>query len=417
MKKRNWRRLDNTAKLFSLDNINNTSIFRYSVVLHEKISVKILKKAILKSLNDFPCFRVKRDSGLFWDYLDYNSKSIIIKEENEIPCKHIDFKKNNDFLFKVTYYNKKINIDFFHVLTDGVGAISFFKSVVYYYLNIKYGLCHIEKNNINYKDYTLEFYDKKYLEKREYKPTYKFSGFASNRVNNTYHYTLNLNEIKSVCKNNNVSITEYLLSIYMYSLYLSIYNKKSEKEIHVMVPINLRTHYNVETMSNFFTYMSIYSDFVGKKDICFEDVLKQVKKEFNTKYSHDKIKSYLACDVNIGMNISIRLIPLFLKKFAMKFVESLRASSTILSNVGIIDVDKKYKKYIDNIYMLVMPNKIQRIKCSVCSYDSNLNITINSCINDLYFERVFYNMLCDKFNYVKINGNDDKRIGYVSKKG
>ena len=66
--------------------------------------------------------------------------------------------------------------------------------------------------------------------------------------------------------------------------------------------------------------------------------------------------------------------------------------------------------------MLVMPNKIQKIKCSVCSYENNLNITFNSCINDLFFEKTFYNILCEKINNVKINGNDEKRINYVSKK-
>ena len=40
-----------------------------------------------------------------------NEKRIIIQEENEIPCEHINFKKNNDYLFKVTYFERKINID------------------------------------------------------------------------------------------------------------------------------------------------------------------------------------------------------------------------------------------------------------------------------------------------------------------
>ena len=30
--------------------------------------------------------------------------------------------------------------------------------------------------------------------------------------------------------------------------------------------------------------------------------------------------------------------------------------------------DVKYKEYIENTFMLVMPNRLQKIKCSICSY-------------------------------------------------
>ena len=41
-----WRKLDNVAKIFSLDDKNNTNIFRYSVVLKEDIDVNVLKSAL-----------------------------------------------------------------------------------------------------------------------------------------------------------------------------------------------------------------------------------------------------------------------------------------------------------------------------------------------------------------------------------
>ena len=64
-----------------------------------------------------------------------------------------------------------------------------------------------------------------------------------------------------------------------------------------------------------------------------------------------------------------------------------------VSNIGVIEFESKYNKYIDNVLMLVMPNKLQKIKCSICSYEDNLNITINSNINDLRFEKIFYELL------------------------
>ena len=52
-------------------------------------------------------------------YLEVNEKSPIVSIENEYPFKKINTRKNNDYLFKVTYFENKINIDFFHALTDG----------------------------------------------------------------------------------------------------------------------------------------------------------------------------------------------------------------------------------------------------------------------------------------------------------
>ena len=146
--KKDWRRLDNVAKVFSLHSKNNTNVFRYSVILKEEIDSKILEKALNKTLNAYRAFKVKISSGFFWNYLEINNKKIIIEEESEIPCKRIDFEKNNDYLFKVTYYKNKINLDIFHVLTDGTGAIKFLKSIIYNYLSLKHNILYKQNEEV-----------------------------------------------------------------------------------------------------------------------------------------------------------------------------------------------------------------------------------------------------------------------------
>ena len=65
-----------------------------------------------------------------------------IKEQIEIEknksVKTINFGKNNNYLFKVTYIGNKINLDVCHILTDGIGATIFLKGIIYNYLNLKY---------------------------------------------------------------------------------------------------------------------------------------------------------------------------------------------------------------------------------------------------------------------------------------
>lgn len=391
-----WRKLDNTAKIFSLDDKRNTSIFRLSALIKDDIDKNILYKATVKSLEEYPAYKVKIGSGMFWNYLEYNEKDIVIEPETMTPCEHYDFEKNNDYLFKVTYFKNKINLDIYHVLTDGTGSINFFKILIYNYLELKYKIkSNRKKETIGYEDYTLKFYDSKYKLNTEFKAAYQLPGKIDKKKNYTYHYTVSVKDIKKECKKYNVTITEYLTAIYIYALYFTLYKRDSNKEISIIIPINLRPYYNVDTSSNFFTYFNVITNLTEKDEVTFEEIINHVHNEFKSKLTEDHVKEYFARDVRLGMNIPIRLVPLQVKKAFIKFMGTLvtKASTTILSNIGIIDIDSKYEEYIENIYVLVIPNKVQKIKCTICSYKDNLNITMNSLINDREFEELFYYLL------------------------
>lgn len=410
LQKKEWRRLDNVAKAFSLHSKNNINVFRYSVILKEKIDKEILEKALYKTLDTYKAFKVKNSSGFFWNYLEINNKKIIVEEESEIPCKRIDFEKNNDYLFKVTYYKNKINLDIFHVLTDGTGAIIFLKSIIYNYLSLKHNIKfdkEIKGEGIYYEDQYLKNYDKNIKVESDLENAFLIEGKVNKNINNTYHYIININDIKKVSKKYNVTITEYLTAVYIYSIYSSIYNKKTNKEIIVEVPINLRNYYNVNTLSNFFVCMNINPKIIKNKYFTLEEIINSVHNEFKEKNVDYKVKSYLTRDVNLGMNVYIRLVPLFIKKLFIKYLGNLfsRSATSTLSNVGPIKIDEKYKKYIENILVLVMPGDIQKIKCTICSFEENLNVTINSNIDDLNFERVFYKTLKNQINNIKIKSN------------
>lgn len=405
-----WRKLDNTAKIFSLSVDDDMSVFRLSALLKDKIKEDLLKRAVIKALEDYPEYRVKLGSGLFWNYLDFNNKGPVVEEEDDIPCANINFRKNNNYLFKVSYYKNKINLDIYHVLTDGTGAITFFKSLIYHYIDLRYDLKHEkeEKVDIGTKDQYLKYYEKEYSRGSDLKPAYIIPNKVNNKINNTYHYTISIKEMKKICKKNKVTITEYIAALYVYSLYRAFWNKESKKEISVSIPINLRKHYEDETLSNFFTYTNIVSNFIGKDNVSFEDVLKQVKSEFLNKLNSEKIREYLARDVKLGMNLSIRLVPLFAKKIFIKYIGFMVTNSATsrLSNIGIIDFKEEYKKYIDNVLVLVLPNKVQKVKCTVCSYEDKLNITMNSNINDEVFENIFLDLLNNSIKDVKVESNN-----------
>ena len=70
------------------------------------------------------------------------------------------------------------------------------------------------------------------------------------------------------------------------------------------------------------------------------------------------------------------------------------------------DSFEKDKKYINNILALVIPDRNQKIKCTICSYNDKLNITINSNIEDFIFQKTFYKLLQDEIKDVNIESNN-----------
>ena len=62
----NWRRLDNSAKLFPImSNKKFSSVFRISAILYEEINEDILKIATENAVNKFISYKVKLKKGFF----------------------------------------------------------------------------------------------------------------------------------------------------------------------------------------------------------------------------------------------------------------------------------------------------------------------------------------------------------------
>ena len=404
-----WRKLDNTAKIFSMEDYTNNNTFRLSVVLKEKINPSYLKDAVIRTLIDYPSYKVKIRAGFFWNYFEKNDNDVIIEEENEMPCESINFVMNNDYLFKVTYFDKKINVDMCHMLTDGMGGTIFIKSIIYNYLNIVKDM-NIKIEDKYYdagygRDQYLRRYDKSMFSVDKSKNIFLIKDKYDINVNKTYHYIISVNDIKEVSKKYGVSITVLLTSLYVLALYNTVYDKKSNKDIYINVPVDMRKHFNVYAFSNFFTCMDIKAN-INRCDVDFESVLEQIKNEFSSKLKIENLKGYLSRDVKLGTNVAIRLVPLFIKKPVMKVLEKVvRRSTTTMSNIGIFKVDERYEKYIDNVLVVVNPGNIQKVKCTVCSFMDKLNVTINSNLNDDKFEKEFNRLLEEYIGKIKLESN------------
>ena len=411
-----WRRLDNSAKIFPISaGKKYSTVFRLSVVLKEKVNPEILKKAVNKALEQYEFFKVSLKSGFFWNYLEYNAKEPIIEEEKDYPCKYIEPKENNNYLFKVTYFDQKINIDIFHSLTDGNSGVMFFREIIYNYIELSHKeefqeeLRIKRKIDVSAEDSYIKNYNKKAKGNNSPKKAYKLAGKKIKLgAISAIHEIINLNELKQEAKNNSATITQYLTAVLIYSIYKANYLKnKGKKPIKVCIPVNLKKYFPSKTMSNFFSYITVEAEMQKDNLDTFDKILEFVKKEFKEKLAEEEIIKTMSANVKLGTNFFIKAIPLFLKKpiVRLSYLEIRKYTTITYSNIGRIGIIGKYKNYIKYFLMLIAPENVEKIKCSSCTFENKMVFTFTSILNDNNIEKGFYNFLKEKGINVEIESN------------
>ena len=420
MKKENklyWRRLDNSAKIFPISaGKKYSTVFRFSAVLKEEIDPESLKQAVILAIKKYKSFKVRMKLGVFWNYFEDNPKDPIIEEEKDYPCKYIDYKRNNNYLFKVTYYDQKINIDIFHSLTDGNNGNLFFREIIYNYIELTHPkefeeeLRTTRKVEYTTEDSYMKNYDKSAKSNNSSKKAYALKGEKIRLTAvSAIHEIIDTNELKALCKKEDCTITQYLSAVLIYSIYEENYKKNNgEKPIKLCIPVNLKKYFpNSQTISNFFSYITLEAEMKKENLNTFEKILDFVKKDFKKRLTEEEIIKTMSGNVKLGNNPFIRVVPLFLKKAIVRlsYLEIRKYTTTTFSNVGRIGIIGKYKPYIEYFLMLIAPEPVEKIKCSACTFEDKMVFTFTSILNDNSIEKRFYEFLKEQGIKVEIESN------------
>lgn len=103
----------------------------------------------------------------------------------------------------------------------------------------------------------------------------------------------------------------------------------------------------------------------------------------------------IAYNVSNQKNYALRVVPLFLKKPAIKLVYlmSAKATTTTITNMGQMMVDEAYRPYIKRFQIILSPSAGQNTKATVCSYGDELTFTFSSLLKDTSVQKVFLEVL------------------------
>jgi len=398
-----WRKLDNTAKLFPvMANKHRTNVYRIAVTMKEDIDGEILNQALKEILPWFEAFKVRLRKGFFWPYFEDNNRPVVVTKEDTWPCQYINPQSGDRYMFRVSYYKKRINLEVFHAITDGLGAVNFLKELTYCYLDIKNGRtfkpngagipssdCYhaLEDSYVkNYKELTAKSYSKeKAFQIKEDRLPYG--------VINVMHGHLDSGAMKRVCKEKNASTTQILATMLIYTIYQEYWrNSKSKNAIALNLPVNLRNFFNSETTMNFFAVTNIRFQ-PGREEACFDQILQEVKRQMTEKITKERMEELISYNVGYEKKLT-KYAPLFLKEIVTKMIYgfSEKSYTMTLSNLGKVQILPEYEQEIESFYGLMGVGKGQPLKCTVITYKNDLVVTLASAFESTYLQRGFFRL-------------------------
>jgi len=375
--------------------------------LNEPVQEAILNQALEKTLNEFPVFRSVLRKGLFWYYLETTSKQAAAHIEDRSPCSPLYDSNRRSFLFDVSYYQNRINLEVHHALTDGVGAKMFITTLVCYYLKA----AHPEKlkgitvqagydSSIEERldDSFSRYYDNKEKSDEEIeqvkKPRFAFRlrgpRLSENRIK-VIEGRFPVAEVKKKAKEYNVSVTIYLTALILSSIGDSMTVREKRKPVGMMVLVNLRSFFKSDSVRNFFATINVSYDF-GKGSGTFEDILQTVEHCFKVELTEANMRRNLNRQGAIGNHMIARFVPLVLKDFFIRIAHDLsdQQYTCSLSNIGIFTVPKEIESYIRRFSVFVSTKKKQ---ACLCSYQDELVIGFTSPFLSTEVERNFLRKL------------------------
>ena len=400
----NWRKLDNAALAFPLvTGENDTRVFRFYCQLKEEVDSDILQQALDRTMEKYPLFQAVLRKGLFWFYLEHSDIRALVKPETEPPCSRLYIPDKKSLLFQVSYYKERINFEVFHALTDGTGAMHFLQELVQNYLI----LAHPKENfseigsekktgrgNIA-EDSFSQYYSSDIPKNREKKKAaVKLKG--EKLVHSDMHISevvLSVKEVHQKARSYGVSITVLLTAVMLCSIREEIPKNQQKRPVTLMIPVNLRNYFPSQSMTNFFGWIEVGYTF--SDTTTFEEVLADVKRQFEQELEKDKIAMHMNDYVRIEKNIFVRAVPLEIKKYFLMIGANLgsRSITAVYSNIGIIRLPEEYREYIRHFGIFASTNSLQM--CS-CSYGDEMVLGFTSKIPDDSIQRNFRRMLSEE---------------------
>lgn len=407
-----WTRLDNVAKIFpSKKNRRETSVFRIYCELKEQVDPLVLQRALDQAILEFPNFLYVMRKGVFWHYLEQTSLRPIVSWEHKNVCGSIYDPQEQNLLFEITYYKNRINLEMYHVLSDGTGAMQFLKTIIAFYINEKHQTC-VNAACLDPAAITQKASDsfQKYYEPSKKNTNVHLPRVYNLRSRKRKNYLLvmegmiSVQQVLKAAHKNKTTVTGLLAAIFLTAIHQEMSLLDERKPVVLKIPVNLRQYFPSSTARNFFGMIAVSYHF-EKKGHQFSDLIDSIDQQLHEKLTKENLAQRMNSMSYLEHNPLLRIAPLPLKDLVLGIAKKINAAgeTAVLSNVGRIQMPEELKPYILRFGTLMDTMNLQ---LTLCSFEDQLQLGFTSYMENTDIIRNFYRILQKNGIDVELRCND-----------
>ncbi len=417
-----WLKLDNAAKIYPAAMSRGwTAMFRVSAELTEPVDLDVLRRAQDNVLRRMPSFSVRLRRGFFWYYLEHIDGAPDITGDVANPLVRMNLRENGGFMFRVRVHESRIAVEFFHVLTDGTGGLTFLKTLVAEYLRLKHGLvipagdgvldCSTPPLEGELEDSFMK-YARPASRSRKEDAAYHIRETPEDR------YFINIVTgmtdamlLKEKAHSHGATVNELLTALLILAFRsvqrTEVSRRRRSMPIKVCVPINLRKYYKNNTLRNFSSFVNP-GIFPAYGEYTLDEAIRFVKGFMAVEGSEKMLNVRMSTNVHSETNPIIRLVPLFIKNPLMKVIYILngdRTSSTTISNLGVVTLPDEMSEHVARLDFMLGPLRTNPVTLACATLRGNLVMNFTRTIKSPVIEREFFRSLVKLGLHVTVESN------------
>lgn len=375
--------------------------FRIIANLRQKVDHSTLQKAVNMVTPRFPMFTVamKKRWNSLSEYKTQDIKIEVIKYSNQFKPFEL---YSGEPLFRVMYGEKFVCVEMFHTISDANGCLALLNSILSCYYELL-GM-EVDKSNIIQ-------HDSEYAEEEFEDGYFKYATKEKAQISNTKSllnknfkikskaipdrqgvvniYSFDLEGLKNVAKDKNLTIHEYLVLV-LCTTFGQIKSECNSKKItRIQMAINLRNRFPSKTLRNFVGTTQFETKSSDEKAI-----IQEFKKHMEIATSEKELTAFMWSAVSLMYGV-LRFLPRFLGNFLLRTGDKVlgeKANSTSLSNLGIVKSNLNKCGVISYEFIEGTPLYIPFL-VSAISYNNVCNIVFSKNTNNSTFEKLFLQRL------------------------
>ena len=414
-----WYQLDNAAKIVpSTTGGSDSRVFRINCELKEEVDPEVLQSAVTSAARDFPHFSSVLKKGMFWYYLDQSDLEAEVTQDDRPALETIYWEGRRNLLYRVNYYGCRINLEMFHVLTDGTGAFEFLKAILTEYFRLKYGLTDLEttvsrasggdRQNDAFGKYYQKATEKPDEQKTAPKRAYHLHGDRDENLHShLMEGTVSVSAFLAAARERKSTVAELSTALFIQACLKEMSVRERKYPVVLSVPVNLRNYFPSDTARNFFGVINVAYD-PALYNGTLESIIPVVRDSFARQLQQDQIELTMNSYAALEHNLAIKVVPLLIKNLVISAINA-KAQMGItgtISNVGKITVPEEMEPYIRKFSCFMAAPSVQ---VCVCSYKDELVFGVASAFIQQPVIRSFFRDMVDMGIDVVLESNDFER--------